>query len=152
MSSQPFTLSSSAFAAGAAIPARFTCDGADASPPLAWAGAPAPTKSLVLIVRDPDARDFVHWVAYEIPGAASGTLPEAIARSAPSPKQGRNGFGQDGYGGPCPPSGTHHYVFKLWALDGALGFGDGRKAAEVEAAMKGHILATTELTGTYRRH
>ena len=152
MSSVPFTLTSPAFAAGAAIPARFTCDGADVSPPLAWTGAPATTRSLVLSVRDPDARDFVHWVAYEIPGATDGSLPEAIARSASSLKQGRNDFGKDGYGGPCPPSGTHHYVFRLAALDATLGLGDGKKAADVEAAMKGHVLATAELTGTYKRH
>src|SRR5689334_4920515 len=135
VSTAPFALTSSAFAAGGAIPARFTCDGDDVSPPLAWNGAPPGTASLVLIVRDPDARDFAHWVAYEIPGATSGSLPEAIARSVPSFRQGRNDFGKDGYGGPCPPSGTHHYVFRLAALDRTLGLGDGRKAAEVEAAM-----------------
>jgi Raf kinase inhibitor-like YbhB/YbcL family protein len=152
VSSQPFALSSSAFAAQAAIPARFTCDGADVSPPLAWVGAPPGTQSIVLVVRDPDARNFVHWIAYEIPAAQTGSLPEAIARSAPSPKQGRNDFGRDGYGGPCPPSGTHHYVFRLSALDRTLGLRAGKTAAEVEAAMAGHILATTELTGTYKRH
>ena len=151
MSSPPFTLSSPAFDAASAIPARFTCDGADVSPALAWAGAPAGTESLVLVVHDPDARDFVHWVAYDIDGAPDGTLPEAIARSAASPKQGRNGFGNDGYGGPCPPSGTHHYVFRLSALDGPLGLAAGRTAAEVESAMRGHVLATAELTGTYKR-
>ena len=152
MSTAPFTLTSPAFAAGTAIPARFTCDGADVSPALAWTGAPSGTQSLVLFVRDPDAHDFTHWVAYDIPGGASGSLPEAIARSVPSPKQGRNDFGKDGYGGPCPPSGTHHYVFKLAALDATLGLGDGKKAADVEAAMDGHVLATTELIGTYQRH
>jgi Raf kinase inhibitor-like YbhB/YbcL family protein len=152
VSSAPFTLTSSAFAAGAAIPARFTCDDADVSPPLAWAGAPSATQSLVLIVRDPNARDFVHWVAYEIPGGTSGSLPEAIAPSAPSPRQGRNDFGKDGYGGPCPPSGTHHYVFRLAALDVTLGLAGGKKAEEIEAAMDGHVLATAELTGTYKRH
>ena len=152
MSTPPLTLTSSALAAGDMIPARFTCDGADVSPPLAWEGAPAGTGSLVLIVRDPDARNFAHWVAYEIPGATSGSLPEAIARSVPSMKQGRNDFGKDGYGGPCPPSGTHHYVFRLAALDGTLGLGDGRSAADVEAAMDGHVLATAELITTYKRH
>jgi Raf kinase inhibitor-like YbhB/YbcL family protein len=152
VSTAPFVLTSSAFTAGAALPARFTCDGEDVSPPLAWTGAPSGTASLVLIVRDPDARNFAHWVAYEIAGATSGSLPEAIARSAPSPKQGRNDFGKDGYGGPCPPSGTHHYLFRLAALDRMLGLGDGKKAAEIEAAMDGHVLATAELTGTYARH
>src|SRR5262245_37719100 len=152
VSSPPFTLESPAFAAGAAIPSRFTCDGSNASPPLAWRGAPSGTASFVLIVRDPDARNFTHWVAYEIPGATSGSLPEAIARSVPSPKQGRNDFGKDGYGGPCPPSGTHHYVFRLAALDRTLGLDDGKTASAVETAMAGHVLATAELIGTYARH
>ena len=151
MSSPPFTLSSPAFAAQKAIPRRFTCDGEDVSPPLAWAGAPAGTKSLVLIVTDPDARGFVHWVAYEIPGAGSGSLPEAIPPSATTPKQGRNDFGKVGYGGPCPPSGTHRYVFRISAIDRTLGLDDGRMASEVEAAMKGHVLASAELVGTYQR-
>jgi len=107
---------------------------------------------LVLIVRDPDARNFTHWVAYEIPGATSGTLPEAIARSVSSPKQGRNDFGKNGYGGPCPPSGTHHYVFRLAALDASLDLADGKTLSAVETAMAGHVLATTELIGTYAHH
>jgi Raf kinase inhibitor-like YbhB/YbcL family protein len=150
MTSPPFTLTSPAFGNGADIPVRSTCDGANVSPALAWAGAPT-TRSLVLIVRDPDARGFVHWLAYDIDGAPDGTLPEAIAPSAGSPRQGRNDFGDVGYGGPCPPSGTHHYVFTLSALDTALALDDGGRLDAVEAAMKGHVLATTELTGTYRR-
>lgn len=152
MSSAPFTLTSSAFETRGAIPSRFTCDGQDVSPPLAWTGAPAATASLVLIVRDPDARDFVHWVGYDIPGATSGSLPEAIARSAPGLEQGRNDFAKAGYGGPCPPLGTHHYVFRLAALDSTLGLPDGKTASAVEAAMDGHVLANAELIGTYERH
>jgi Raf kinase inhibitor-like YbhB/YbcL family protein len=148
----PFRLTSPSFAEGDAIPARHTCDGANDSPELDWRGAPAGTRSLVLIVRDPDARGFVHWLAYGIEGATDGSLPERIPPSAASPKQGRNDFGDIGYGGPCPPSGTHHYVFALSALDVALGLDGSKRLAEVEAGMKGHVLASTELTGTYRRH
>jgi len=147
-----FTLTSTAFEPRTDIPARYTCEGADVSPPLAWSGAPDGTASLVLMVHDPDARGFTHWLAYEIPGGPSGTLPEAVAPDAPTPKQGRNDFGKVGYGGPCPPAGTgtHHYVFGLWALDRSLGLAQGVKPPAVEAAMNGHILATTELVGLYR--
>jgi len=148
-----FTLTSTAFAPRTDIPTRYTCDGDDISPPLAWSGAPAGTRSLVLIVHDPDA-GFLHWLAYEIPGASSGSLPEAIPRTASTPVQGRNDFGKVGYGGPCPPHGAaaHHYVFGLWAVSKTLGLGSGKTAAEVEAAMGGDILATTELVGLYKRH
>ena len=154
MSSPPprFTLTSPAFAAREAIPARYTCDREDVSPPVAWAGAPPGTASLVLIVRDQDAHDFLHWLAYEIQGAPTGSLPAAIPRSAATPKQGLNDFGRIGYGGPCPPSGTHHYVFSLSAVDRSLGLGGGRKLVQVEMAMSGHVLAMTELVGTYKRH
>ena len=151
MTSSPFNLTSPAFDDGAAIPARYTCDGANVSPAVAWAGAPTGTRSLVLTVRDPDARGFVHWLAYDIDGAPDGSLPEAIAPSAGSPRQGRNDFGDVGYGGPCPPSGTHHYVFMLSALDTALALDGGKRLDAVEATMKGHVLGSTQLTGTYRR-
>jgi hypothetical protein len=147
-----FTLTSTAFEPRTDIPARYACDGPDVSPPLAWSGAPDGTASLVLIVDDPDARGFTHWLAYEIPGGPRGSLPEAVAPDAPTPKQGRNDFGKVGYGGPCPPAGTgtHHYVFGLSALDRSLGLAQGLKPPAVEAAMDGHILATTELVGLYR--
>ena len=147
-----FTLTSTAFEPRTDIPARYTCDGADVSPPLAWSGAPDGTVSLVLMVHDPDARGFTHWLAYDIPGGQRGSLPEAVAPDAPSPRQGRNDFGKAGYGGPCPPAGTgtHHYVFGLWAVDRSLGLAEGLKPPAVEAAMDGHILATTELVGLYR--
>jgi Raf kinase inhibitor-like YbhB/YbcL family protein len=149
-----FTLTSTAFEPRADIPERYTCDGADVSPPLAWSSAPRGTVSFVLMVHDPDARGFTHWLAYEIPGGSTGSLPEAIAANAPTPKQGRNDFGKIGYGGPCPPrgSGTHHYVFGLWAIDRSLGLAEGLKPAAIEAAMDGHILARTELVGLYKRH
>jgi Raf kinase inhibitor-like YbhB/YbcL family protein len=147
----PFRLTSPAFGDGADIPKRHTCDGANVSPRLDWLGAPSATRSLVLVVRDPDARGFVHWLAYDVEGAPDGSLPEAIPPTAASPKQGRNDFGDVGYGGPCPPSGTHHYVFTLSALDAPLGLGGGGRLGDVETAMKGHVLAETQLTGTYRR-
>lgn len=147
----PFVLTSPAFVDGADIPPRFSCDGADESPPLEWHGAPADTRSLVLVVRDPDARGFVHWLAYDIPGSPDGALPAAVPPSAASPEQGRNDFGNRGYGGPCPPSGTHHYVFTLSALDRTLELGGSKRLDAVESAMRGHVLASTTLTGMYRR-
>src|SRR5207247_1943506 len=120
MSPGPFTLSSTAFDDGGAIPRRYTCDGDNASPDLAWSGAPEDTKVFVLIVVDPDAHDFVHWLVYDMEGAPNGTLPMAIGSSPDAPPQGTNSFGKRGYGGPCPPSGTHHYRFTLSALDTVL--------------------------------
>ena len=150
-SPKPFTLTSPAFDDGAPIPRAATCDGADRSPALDWTGAPAGAKALALTVVDPDARDFVHWVAFDLPGTPDGHLAADLAASASTPGQGRNGFGKRGYGGPCPPSGEHHYVFTLSALDRQLGIGGTPSLAEVQAAMKGHVLAETTLRGTYRR-
>jgi Raf kinase inhibitor-like YbhB/YbcL family protein len=148
----PFTLSSPVFAGGAAIPARYTCDGEDVSPEIRWSGAPDSTRALALTVLDPDARDFVHWLVYDIPSASDGTLPAAMGTSSSERPQGRNGFGKRGYGGPCPPSGTHHYVFTIYALDGPLRLSGTPSRSEIESAMRGHILAQTTLTGTYKRH
>jgi Raf kinase inhibitor-like YbhB/YbcL family protein len=148
----PFALSSPAFAEGAAIPARYTCDGEDVSPEIRWSGAPDATRDLALIVLDPDARDFVHWLVYDIPGASDGTLPAAMSTASNEPPQGRNGFGKRGYGGPCPPSGTHHYVFAIYALGRALGLSGTPTRSEIESAMQGDILARTTLTGIYKRH
>ena len=144
-----FELTSSAFHEGSLIPRRYTCDGHDSSPPLSWSGAPDGTKSLALIVEDPDAHGFVHWVAYDLSGAANGSLPEGISSSPNAPPQGRNTFGKVGYGGPCPPSGTHHYVFRLLALDEELTLHGTPDAREVEAAARGHVLGQARLTGTY---
>jgi Raf kinase inhibitor-like YbhB/YbcL family protein len=148
----PFTLTSTAFQGGAAIPRRSTCDGEDLSPDLAWTGAPGGTQAFVLLVRDPDARDFLHWLVHDMAGAPDGGLPAAVAASAATPQQGLNDFGKRGYGGPCPPSGEHRYRFTVYALDRALGIGGTPRLKEVEAAMKGHVLAEVTLTGTYRRH
>ncbi|MCX7891343.1 MAG: YbhB/YbcL family Raf kinase inhibitor-like protein [Burkholderiales bacterium] len=153
-------ITSSAFANGGAIPRQHTCEGADTSPPLAWSGVPAGAKSLVLIVDDPDAPDpaapkmtWVHWVLYDIPPGATG-LPEGVKPGAlPAPtREGRNDWRRTGYGGPCPPVGRHRYFFKLYALDRALGDLKHPTKAQVEAAMKGHVLAHAELVGTYQKH
>lgn len=149
-------LSSSAFAPGSAIPKQYTCDGQDYSPALTWTGVPAAAKTLALIVDDPDAPmgTFVHWVVYNLP-ASVRQLDQDVAKAptiAGGGQQGRNGFGRDGYRGPCPPPGpTHHYHFRLYALDTSLKLGPGAGAAEVEAATKGHVLASAELVGTYSR-
>ena len=153
-------LTSPAFTAGSQIPAEYTGDGADRSPPLAWSGAPGGTKSLALIVDDPDAPDpkapkrtWVHWVVYDIPaqvsslaiGASSNGLPKG-SREAP------NDFGRERYGGPAPPIGRHRYFFKLYALDVVLGNVPVPNKASLLQAMQGHVLAQAELMGTYERH
>jgi len=129
------TLSSSAFAADAPIPREFTCDGSNVSPPLAWTGVPAGAAALVLIVDDPDAKDFVHWIVLDLPGA-DGNLPKAVATSAATPQQGKNDFGKVGWGGPCPPSGTHHYRFTLTALGAPLGLTGQPGGSAVRDAIK----------------
>jgi hypothetical protein len=145
-----FTLTSPAFAEGGAIPREFTCDADDTSPPLEWTRLPEGSAALALIVDDPDAGGFVHWVAVDIdPG--QGGLAAGASTAAGAPPQGRNSFGQTGYGGPCPPSGTHRYVFRLLALDQELGLAGTPDAASVLAAADGHILGEAQLTGTYKR-
>jgi Raf kinase inhibitor-like YbhB/YbcL family protein len=153
------TLTSSGFKPQGAIPKRYTCDGENISPPLAWTGVPPGAKSLVFIVDDPDAPDpaqpkmtWVHWVLYNLP-PADGALPEGVAASAlpPGTLAGKNDWQATGYGGPCPPIGRHRYFHKLYALDAVLPhLGHPTKAA-LEAAMSGHVLAQTELVGTYQR-
>jgi Raf kinase inhibitor-like YbhB/YbcL family protein len=150
---RPFRLASSAFAAGDAIPREFSCDGANVSPPLAWADAPAGTAALVLLVDDPDARDFVHWIVLDLTGV-DGSLPRGVSPGAASPQQGRNDFGDTGWGGPCPPSGTHHYRFTLTALSAKLGLGghpDGGTVRDALAGAKGKVLGKATLNATYRR-
>jgi Raf kinase inhibitor-like YbhB/YbcL family protein len=151
MNPAAFSLVSTAFTDGGAIPKQSSCDGEDASPDLTWSGAPDGTEALALLVTDPDARGFVHWVVYDLTGTPSGGLPAAVSASPDAPPQGRNGFGKPGYGGPCPPSGTHHYAFTLYALDGVLGLTGTPSGDELRAAMDGHVLAETTLTGTYQR-
>jgi Raf kinase inhibitor-like YbhB/YbcL family protein len=143
------SLSSPVFTQGGAIPRRHTCDGPDVSPPLAWSGEPAGTAALALIVDDPDARGFVHWVAFDIPADRSSLAEDASGGGVF--REGRNDFGRAGWGGPCPPSGTHRYVFELFALDRTLGLSGSPSAADLRRAMGGHVVGSTRLTGTYRR-
>jgi Raf kinase inhibitor-like YbhB/YbcL family protein len=145
-----FALTSPSFEDGSFIPPKHTCDGQDISPALYWAGAPEGTQSFALIVDDPDARGFVHWIAFNIPGGTSGNLREAIHPDA-DPLQGRNDFGRTGWGGPCPPGGVHHYVFTLYALSSMLAFGVTPTVPDMQRGMDGKILAQTTLTGLYQR-
>lgn len=148
-------LESAAFTANHLIPTLYTCDGSDISPPLTWDAPPAGTQSLALICDDPDAPrgTWVHWVVYDLPPTLRH-LPEAVplhSRLASGGTHGINDFRKSGYGGPCPPGGTHRYVFKLYALDTLLNLPPGATKAQVEKAMQGHILGHGELVGHYRR-
>jgi hypothetical protein len=151
-----FLLSSTAFRNGEDIPARFTCDGPNISPLLAWTAPPAETQTFVLIMDDPDApkRTWVHWLVYDIPADTSG-LPDNLPPKAEletGARQGINDFHQQGYGGPCPPKGaTHRYYFRLHALNTRLGVLPGATRADIERAMQGHVLAEVELMGRYTR-
>jgi Raf kinase inhibitor-like YbhB/YbcL family protein len=147
-----FVLTSPAFEAGAAIPRKFSCDGEDVSPPLEWADAPDDTAAMVLIVDDPDARGFVHWVLFDATGSQSGGLAEGLAESPDAPPQGTNDFRKLGWGGPCPPSGTHRYRFTLYALDQEIGLNGTPTADEIRAAMQGHVLGDAQLEATYTRN
>ena len=146
-----FTLSSPEFNDGQPIPRRYACDGDDTSPPLAWSGAPGDTASLALVMDDPDASGFVHWVVFDMTASASGSLSTGWANSPDAPPQGTNSFGRVGYGGPCPPGGTHRYTFRLLALGGPLALPGAPTAQQVLDAAAGHILGEARLTGTYRR-
>jgi Raf kinase inhibitor-like YbhB/YbcL family protein len=149
-------VTSTAFSEGAAIPTKFTCDGEDVSPPLAWSGVPEGTRSVALISDDPDApgRTWVHWVLYRLQADAAG-LPEAVPKTDTLPNGARHGttdFGRREYGGPCPPPGSpHRYFFKVYALDGAVDLEPGATKGDLLSAMDGHTLAQGELMGTYRR-
>jgi Raf kinase inhibitor-like YbhB/YbcL family protein len=140
------------------IPAKYTCDGADISPPLAWQGIPENTRSLALIVDDPDAPDpaaprmiWVHWVLYNIPPTLTG-LEEGAADHLPAGiHQANNDFRRTRYGGPCPPVGKHRYFFKLYALDKALDLLANAAKTDLEKAMQGHILMKAELVGLYQK-
>lgn len=152
-----FTLSSPAFAPGGAIPAQYTCDGADRAPALQWSGVPAGTQSLALVVDDPDAPDprapkttWVHWVLYNLPPAAAG-LPEGGTPLPAGTREGRNDWRRTGWGGPCPPVGRHRYFFKLYALDAVLPDLGAATKAELEQALQPHLLGRAELMGTYAR-
>ncbi len=158
-STMTLKVTSSAFQQGGSLPAKYTCEGQDVSPPLAWSGAPGNIKSYALIVDDPDAPDpakpqrvYVHWVLYNVP-ASSTSLPENASKSG-LPKgavQGKNDWGKAEYGGPCPPIGRHRYFFKLYALDTTLAGLSSPAKADLEKAMKGHVLDSGELMGTYQK-
>jgi Raf kinase inhibitor-like YbhB/YbcL family protein len=146
-----FELASSAFANGEEIPTKYSCDGEDVSPPLQWGEPPEGTQTLALIVDDPDAPVGVwdHWLLFNLP-ADLRALPEQ-AGPPPGSVGGKNSWGRTGYGGPCPPRGTHRYFFKLHALDTTLDLPAGAGKAQLFQAMEGHILAQAELMGTYVR-
>lgn len=157
--SNQIQLTSDAFANGASIPAKYACVGKNISPALAWGDPPAGTQSFALIVDDPDAPGgtWVHWVLYNIP-AETRSLAEDLpvtGKNLPqgqgSPFVGRNSSGNIGYDGPCPPSGTHRYFFKLYALDETVGLLPGADKGELLKAMEGHILAQSELVGTFSK-
>lgn len=149
------TIKSTAFKEGGHIPDKYTCDGMDISPPLSWSDIPEGTQSLALISDDPDAPmgTWVHWVIYDIP-AEIESLPESVPAEETlqdNTKQGKNDFGRIGYGGPCPPGGTHRYFFKLYALDTKLNLKPGLTKAKLLKAMDGHILGEGKLMGKYKR-
>ncbi len=149
------SLTSNAFASGQNIPSKYSCLGREITPDLSWASAPAATNSFALIVDDPDAPmgTWVHWVMYNIPVTTNG-LPEAIpagAQLSDGSLQGRNSSGNLGYNGPCPPSGTHRYFFRLYALDTILNLSSGASKDQLLKAMDGHILAQGELMGTFSK-
>ena len=150
-----FTITSSAFADGGMIPREYTCDGRDISPPLVWNGVPEDTKSLAIICDDPDAPvgTWVHWVLFNIP-ATVNELPQSIPPDKVlenGARHGINDFRKFGYGGPCPPGGTHRYYFKIYALDTELTQEPGLTKADLLKAMNGHILAEGQLMGRYKR-
>lgn len=148
-------ITSTAFEEGSMIPKRYTCDGEDVSPPLAWTGIPEGTESLALICDDPDAPmgTWIHWVLFNIPAdtkeLAANIPPEKVLENGA--KHGVNDFRNHGYGGPCPPGGTHRYYFKLYALDTGINLEAGISKAQLLKAMEGHILAEGHLMGRYRR-
>lgn len=153
-----FRLTSPAYVNGGAMSTRFTCAGSNISPPLAWSGAPAGTKSFVLIIDDPDAPDpaapqttWVHWVLYDIPASVDSLPPGAATHLPADTRTGSNDWQRAVYGGPCPPIGRHRYVHKLYALDVVLPDLHAPTKAVLEAVMHGHILAEAELVGTYQK-
>jgi Raf kinase inhibitor-like YbhB/YbcL family protein len=142
------SVSSTAFRSGEKIPPAFTCKGANISPPLEFHGIPAAAKSLALVVEDPDAPTglFTHWLVWNIAPSAAQIAEKSVP---PGAVQGTNDFGKSGYGGPCPPSGTHRYFFRVLALDRMLDLKSGAKRAEFEKAIAGHVLVRGELMGRF---
>jgi len=152
----PFELTSTAFSQGEPIPVRFSCRGEDISPPLAWGDPPEGTQSFALMMDDLDAPagTWVHWIVFNLPGdvrALPENMPAGMKFGDVAATFGVNSWGRNEYGGPCPPSGTHRYVFRLYALDTTLSLDANVKKGTVQAAMDGHVLAETELMGTFSR-
>ena len=143
------TVRSSAFGEGGTIPAVYTCDGRDVSPPLAWSGAPAEAVAFAIVVTDPDAGDFVHWLAADV--VSNSGMGEGASRGGGAGTEGRNDFGATGYGGPCPPSGSHRYRFTVYALSEKLGLSEGFRRSDLDRAMTGRVLGSGTLTASYRR-
>jgi Raf kinase inhibitor-like YbhB/YbcL family protein len=145
-----FRISSPAFDTGGAIPSRYTCDDIDVNPPLLIENVPSAAKSLALVVDDPDAPagTWVHWVVWNIDPAVSEIRENSVPKGG---MEGINDFRKHAYGGPCPPSGTHRYFFKLYALDRTLSIATHSEKAHVEKAMSGHVIASAQLMGKYRR-
>jgi len=148
-------ITSIAFTEGEAIPRQYTCDGVNVSPPLEWTGVPKTARTIALVTDDPDAPagTWVHWVLYNLPATNIGMVENlpATENLKAGGFQGKNDFGKIGYGGPCPPSGTHRYFFKIYAVDGELPLPAGATKAELLKAMEGHIVGQGQLMGTYRR-
>ena len=147
-SSSGIAVTSPAFSAGAEIPGKYTCNGQSISPELRISGTPGATKTLALIMEDPDAPGglFTHWLVWNIPATTIKLAENGVPAGA---VQGLNDFSKRGYGAPCPPSGTHRYVFKIFAIDQSIDLKAGARRAELESAIKGHILAQGELMGRY---
>lgn len=160
LSRDGFVLRSPAFVAGAEIPVRHTCDGADVSPALTWSGAPAGTRAFALVVEDPDAPDpaapkrvWTHWVLYDLPLSTTSLVEDAKTGRLPAgTREGRNDWGDVGYRGPCPPIGRHRYFIRLYALDAPLPDLHGPTIARLRQAIRGHVLAVAELMGTFPHH
>jgi hypothetical protein len=148
-------LTSTAFKEGESIPRQYTCDGINISPPLEWTGGPKTAKTIAIIADDPDAPagTWVHWVLYNLPASNIGLVENVPVTEnlKAGGFQGTNDFGKIGYGGPCPPSGTHRYFFKIYVLDSELSLKAGATKDELLKAMEGHVLAQSQLMGTYRR-
>jgi Raf kinase inhibitor-like YbhB/YbcL family protein len=149
------TLVSAAFKEGQPIPRQYTCDGVNISTPLEWSGAPKTAKTIAIVADDPDAPagTWAHWVLYNLPAENIGLVENVPATETLKAGgfQGKNDFGKIGYGGPCPPSGTHRYFFKVYAVDAELPLKAGATKAELEKALEGHVLAQGQLIGTYSR-
>lgn len=152
-------ITSTAFQSGGSIPSKYTCEDRDLSPPLAWSGAPPGTKSFALIVDDPDAPDpakpqrvYVHWVVFNLPAATIALAENASKKGLPKGAvHGKNDWGKTEYGGPCPPIGRHRYFFKLYALDTELTGLSSPTKSDLERVMKGHVIDSAELIGTYQK-